>query len=123
MICPYCGGKARLVDSMTVYNNDYGSMWVCENYPECNAVVGCHPDTVMPLGTLANLELREMRQKVHKLLDPRWMSRRFGRSSTYAYLARKMGIERKDCHIGMFNIEMCKRALEVLNSEVKYAKP
>jgi len=45
MVCPYCGLPAKLVDSEIIYNGrSFGNAWVCSNYPECDAYVGCHRD-------------------------------------------------------------------------------
>ena len=59
--CPYCGAPVLLKDSNYVYHNNknYGKMWVCSNYPECDAYVGCHPGTTIPLGRLADSALRK----------------------------------------------------------------
>lgn len=35
------------------------------------------------------------------------------RSMAYANLAKEMNIDVEDCHIGMFNINQCKQAIEI----------
>ena len=58
--CPYCGANVVLRDSHFVYHNNknYGKMWVCSNFPQCDSYVGCHPGTDIPLGRLADSVLR-----------------------------------------------------------------
>lgn len=60
VICPYCRAKAELRDSEFVYGDrNYGKIYVCSNYPICDAYVGVHKGTQdKPKGTLANAELR-----------------------------------------------------------------
>lgn len=53
MKCPYCGATMVLRDAPYVYPTtkkakDWGSVWVCENYPKCDTYVGCHKGTTIP---------------------------------------------------------------------------
>lgn len=75
--CPYCGSPAKLTTSQQIYgsNFDYGAMWCCVNYPLCHAYVGCHPGTEIPLGRLANKELREAKKKAHAAFDRLWIAK------------------------------------------------
>ena len=43
--CPYCGGTAILRDASFVYGEKSygGKVYVCSNYPKCDAYVGVHP--------------------------------------------------------------------------------
>src|ERR1700744_1800251 len=128
VICQYCGGNGKLESSLKVYQQDFGYIWICENYPSCDAYVGCHKDTKSPKGWMANEELRIYRKEAHKLFDKLWSEkikrlnkknginykiRKHVRSTAYAWLAKELQIESRHCHIGMFDIEMCKRAIEV----------
>ena len=112
--CPYCGEEAVLKDSKVIYRRSYGMAWICWNYPQCDAYVGCHKGTDKPLGRLANKELREAKKAAHAAFDPLWLKakdRRGERHKAYAWLAESLGIERDDCHIGMFDVETCKRVV------------
>lgn len=111
VICPYCGRPAKRVTGKEVYphRNDLyrKKFWICR---PCDAYVGCHRDG-KPFGTLANSDLRNIRMKVHEKFDRLWKSGRMDRNAAYKSLAKKLGISTKKCHIGMFDIEQCKRAL------------
>lgn len=115
--CPYCNAKAELVTGRGIYpalRHLHSKMfWLCR---PCEAWVGCHEsgDGTKPLGRLANAELRAMKQEVHKVFDPLWRNGDETRSSAYQSLADKLGIPRSECHVGMFDVEMCRRAIEVL---------
>ena len=73
--CPYCGGTAILRDASFVYGEKSygGKVYVCSNYPRCDAYVGVHPGTRIPKGTLADQELRKKRMLAHQIFDQIWL--------------------------------------------------
>ncbi len=111
-ICPYCRTASEFVSSIEVYDRHRGMIYLCRS---CGAYVGVHKETSKPLGRLANAELRQKKQMAHKWFDRLWRAkiRRTGVSKTvarragYKWLAKQMGIDRKKCHIGMFDEEQC----------------
>ena len=114
VICPYCGSEAELVTGREIYPHRLDlyakKFYQCE---PCDAYVGCHPGTENPLGRLADIELREAKMRAHAAFDPIWKSGNKKRGSAYAWLADQLGIDQKDCHIGMFDVDMCQRVVEV----------
>jgi hypothetical protein len=118
--CPYCNGQAKLVDSKEIYRRSYGMIWFCK---PCDAWVGTHKDSKKhrPLGRLANSELRHWKQIAHTKFDLLWRAkmrrdkcrRNTARRLGYAWLAKQLGIEVKDCHIGMFDVDQCKRVVVI----------
>jgi len=112
-VCPYCGGESNLKPDSYVYSGTSygGKVWVCENWPKCQAFVGVHRDG-RPLGMLANRQLREARIAAHDAFDPLWQSGTFKRRAAYQLLAVMMNIPVCDCHIGMFDEKQCKQVLE-----------
>lgn len=119
--CPYCGEAARLVTGRELYPHrpDLRSkrFWMCG---PCEAWVGCHENSPRhaPLGRLANAELRALKSRVHAAFDPLWQRRLMTRRQAYRWLADALGIALNECHVGMFDPERCRRALELL--EVKH---
>ncbi len=117
--CPYCEQPAKLVDSQIIYGRSYGMAWFCK---PCDAWVGCHKNskTHAPLGRLANAELRDWKKKAHAVFDLLWQrkmrrdkcTKGKARKAAYGWLAKQLEITVKDCHIGMFNIEKCKKVVE-----------
>lgn len=114
VICAYCTGLATFhATSNHLYSRDYGPVWHCES---CKAWVGCHPDG-KPLGRLADAELRSAKMGAHNAFEPLVAAkmRRDGcskseaRGAGYAWLAQQLDIDRRICHIGMFDEAMCKR--------------
>jgi hypothetical protein len=116
-VCPYCNQPARLTSGATIYPHrpdlDRLKFWQCQ---PCDAYVGRHKidDGTQPLGRLANAQLRMWKQNAHAVFDPFWKDSGRGRRSVmYAKLAEALGIETKDCHIGMFDVETCKRVIQI----------
>lgn len=61
-------------------------------------------------------ELASLRMQAHRALDVHWQfqaNRRGARAQAYAWLAERMGLSVKDCHMGMFDEEQCRQAIEV----------
>jgi hypothetical protein len=79
----------------------------------CIAWVGCHPDTDNPLGRLANAELRRARFEAHAAFDPMWKGAVTTRTQAYTWLADQLGIPAERCHIGSFDVALCRRVVEI----------
>jgi hypothetical protein len=122
ILCTYCRNPATLVPGSAIYphREDLAAkrFWHCA---PCGAWVGCHPGTTKPLGILANAELRRAKQGVHAVFDPLWQAKQardkcgkgIARRKAYAWLARELGIAFEQCHVGMFDEELCQRAVEI----------
>ena len=119
-LCPYCREPAKLVTGKTVYPHRRDlwnkQFYVCD---PCEARVGCHPGTINPLGRLANTELRKEKMKAHAVFDPIWKTHRMSRKMAYAWLAKRLNIDVKDCHIGEFDVEQCRRVVAVCKADVE----
>lgn len=118
VICLYCEKPAKLVGGMMIYPHrpDLATKNFYECRP-CGAYVGCHPGTAAPLGRLADAALRAAKQRVHAAFDPYWKgTKNRTRGNCYKRLARDMGIEFDACHVGMFDLAMCERALSVIRT-------
>jgi hypothetical protein len=92
-------------------------IWLCT----CGAYVGCHPGTNKPLGRVADAELRKWKGEAHRYFDALWKRRarannaRYNntRDRAYTWLSGQLGLERKYTHIGMFDVEQCKKVVEL----------
>jgi hypothetical protein len=115
VVCPYCGSRARLTDSAIVYHGrSYGPIYLCSKWPECDAYVGADKKSGTPLGRLANKELREWKKKAHQWIDPLWRSGILSRAKVYRIISGRMRIDPSKAHVGMFNIDQCKKAISVI---------
>ena len=119
LTCPYCGRPATFLPSTeTLYHGrDYGPAYACT---PCQAWVGCHPGTTVPLGRLADAALRRAKIAAHEAFDAVWRAFHaervatdpgysLGRARARAYkrLADVLGIDPANCHLGMFDVETC----------------
>lgn len=113
VICPYCHKEARWVDNKEVYGKRYGKSYMCWYCSDCDAYVGCHNNTIYPLGVMANKELRLMRIKAHHAFDPLWKSGRLRRDEAYETIAHILG---RDFHVGESDLETCKEVIEAVKT-------
>lgn len=118
--CPYCSKPAQLVTGAVIYAHrpdlHHLKFWQCR---PCDAYVGCHKagngygDGSRPLGRLANAELRAAKSRAHAAFDPMWKDGGMPRGKAYAWLARQLGIPKEQCHIGEFDVDTCRRVVEL----------
>lgn len=122
-LCEYCGDRSKHVTGKDLYPHrpelSGKNFYRCD---PCRAWVGCHPGTLQPLGRLANASLRKAKLAAHAAFDPIWHSDPIpggARKRGYLWLARQLGIHRNDCHIGMFDEDMCRRVVEICNAHLQ----
>lgn len=122
--CDYCGNVVPLVTGREVYPHR-PDLYAKKFYrcTPCDALVGCHPGTEKALGRLANPELRKAKMAAHAAFDPLWKSGQHKRGQLYGWLAKQLGIEKKDCHIGMFDVAMCARVVDVCRTTKPETQP
>lgn len=116
--CPYCNNPSKKVTGADIYphRQDLWDIVIYECKP-CDARVGCHKGTDKPLGRLADAELRKAKSAAHAAFDPIWKLNVRTRNGAYQWLAKKLGIRPKDCHIGMFDVETCHRVIQICEEE------
>lgn len=115
--CPYCGEESVLVDSSVVYGSSYGLIYLCK---PCGAYCGVHKGTTIALGRLANKELREMKKEAHKHFDAIWTGFKKSRSAMYKRLSELMGTHPEQTHIGMFDVDQCKKVIELSKNKSQW---
>lgn len=109
--CRYCNGVVAITHHRAIYRGrTYGDWpWVyrCE---DCEARVGMHPTTNLPLGTLADAALRDVRNDCKKPFEQLWRGGQLGRTQAYKWLAKAMGKSLAQCHFGLFEEQECMTA-------------
>lgn len=107
--CPYCGAHAVLQKGSFVHGDKSKEeyLYVCSNYPRCDAYVGVHAGTKIPKGTLANGDLRNKRIKTHKMFDKVWKSKLMTKKEAYRWMTYVMGLPCEMAHIGSFSDYRC----------------
>jgi hypothetical protein len=110
--CRYCSWPVEIAHHTEVYRREYGDwpwMYRCTG---CDARVGMHPFTSIPLGTLANEETREARSRAHATFDPIWKSGRMTRTAAYDLLRRILNVPAEQAHISMLDVAQCRTVVE-----------
>lgn len=117
MTCPYCEKEPELVDSIEVYKTrSYGLIYICR---PCQAWVGVHKGSTVPLGRLADKSLRKAKMLAHRYFDPIWKKGHMNRHDAYTWLSKQLGIDRDQTHIGMFDVETCMRVVTICQENFK----
>jgi hypothetical protein len=117
LLCDYCNRPAKLV-TKTYVGYPARRLWTCD---ACDAWVGCFPQSDVPLGTLANAELRSLRQEAHRVFDVLWkekavragMPPRQARTLAYAWLAEQLGLPPEACHMAKMREADVRRVIEI----------
>lgn len=127
-ICYYCHNQTKKVDISEVYGPNYTGSYVYQ-CKKCEAHVGTHKSDTSSLGFVAKKDLRELRKKVHYHFDKLWKlavkkggDRSSSRSNAYKWLSSAMGIKLDYMHIGMLNVDQCKRAIEIIEPYSRHIK-
>lgn len=131
--CHCCGEPGViLTGNDAVYGRSYGKWPYCYLCPHCNAYVGLHPDTDLPLGFMADSFDRDARKTAKDVFfcicrikfevkgeaycpkRKRMVKfKRIDRNAAYEWLSKTAGIERRRCHFAMFNEELANHVFEV----------
>lgn len=117
-ICKYCFEPTVFVDSEEVYGRSFGNIYLCRG---CKAWVGTHKGTKHALGSVANSELRDWRREAHLYFDFMWIkkikiqkcSKTQARRAAYKWLAEKLNLDVANTHISWFEVDMCKKVIEL----------
>lgn len=114
--CPFCHRNIKIATHKEVYGKDYSDWpWVyrCE---ACDAQVGMHPFTHLPLGTLADKKLRDARKRCKAPFEAIWKNQKMSRTAAYVSLAKHLTIPVEECHFGWFDAKQCEQARDWANS-------
>ena len=115
--CPYCGSQAYLRPPSVVYgghtDDPEAKLYVCARYPFCDAYVAAHKDTLLPMGTLADRNLRRKRMEAHSVLNRLMVSGLMTRKQAYRWLQTQLGLPESEAHIAKFSELRCQKVIEM----------
>lgn len=115
--CPYCGAAAICRPASTVYGADTidpkSYLYLCSNWPSCDAYVSAHRKDLRPMGTLANGELRHKRILAHRALKKLQKDRHMDKWAAYIWLQANLKLDESHAHIGMFSNQMCDQVISL----------
>lgn len=112
--CPYCGANAVLRKDKYVHGERGKGEWlyVCANYPACDAYVSTHKGTKNPRGSLAKGDLRNKRIRAHKIFDLIWQKNIMSKKEAYRWIEYCMGLGKDEGHIGYFSDYRCELLMD-----------
>ena len=118
--CPYCGARAYLRPASVVYGghtDDAGAkLYVCARYPVCDAYVAAHKDTLLPMGTLADRNLRRKRIEAHSALNRLIAAGFMTRKQAYRWLQIQLGLPESEAHIAKFSELRCQKVIDLCSA-------
>lgn len=117
--CPNCGTQVRLVNNSELYGREFGSWPYAYACADLSCYVGVHPDTDLPLGTLADKGLREARKRSKAAFQEVQRVMRWSRNEAYSWLAQAMKLPQAETHFGWFDHENCELARDTCNHFLK----
>lgn len=114
MRCPYCGSPVVLRSADGIYHDNRRGTWlyVCRNYPQCDAYVRVQPGTDIPVGTMADRKLRALRAEAHRYFDRLYKSGYMGKQEAYCWLAEVISAPLSQAHIGYLGEYYCQVVIE-----------
>lgn len=117
MKCDNCGSNnVKKESNKIIYGREYGN-GKCFYCHDCKASVGTH-NNGKALGTLATKDVQILRKACHDIFDKLWRYERVdSRGGLYRALATRLEISTEECHFGMFQLERCLHALEVITTD------
>lgn len=115
--CPYCGAPAVCRSASAVYGtgtiDPKSYLYLCSNWPSCDAYVYAHKKDCRPMGTLANGTLRHKRILAHRALEKLRKERHMDKWAAYLWLQTRLGLDPNHAHIGMFSEQMCDHVISL----------
>lgn len=118
--CPYCGSRALLRPASVIYGkratDPTAPYYVCPHYPSCDSYVAAHKSSRLPMGTLANAELRHKRIQAHAAFNRLWESGLMSKRQAYLWLQAKLGLSEQEAHIGKFSMFRCEQVIQLCGS-------
>ena len=111
--CPYCGSHSVLRSADGIYrNNDKNTMlYVCGKYPACDSYVRVHPGTKIPMGTMADRQLRALRNEAHRNFDQLYKQGLMSKEDAYLWLASILAAPMGQAHIGLLGEYYCRQVI------------
>ncbi|MDR7270111.1 hypothetical protein J2X20_002769 [Pelomonas saccharophila] len=126
--CLYCHSAVELVTGAEVYPDRpelaERYIWRCTC---CDAHVGCHrpgariplpggdeieSDGTLPMGSLANEELRAARIETHRMFDALWQPPAcMNRAEAYSWMARLLNIRKEEAHVASLTYDECVKVM------------
>lgn len=115
--CPYCHAPAVRRYARSLFGDaarePNALYYVCSRYPTCNAYVSAHKKSGLPMGTLADPELRRKRIQAHHAFEQLWKSGPLTKKEAYRWLQDALGLSEDQAHIACFSHYQCDKLISL----------
>lgn len=120
--CPYCGNHTVLRSADGIYrdNSRNEMLYVCKNYPACDAYVRVQKGSRIPLGVMANRALRELRAEAHRHFDKLHKQGYMSKPDAYEWLSGILGVPLREAHIGYLGELSCKLVIRESKRQLQW---
>ena len=120
--CPYCGSHTILRSADGIYRDNTRDemLYVCKNYPACDSYVRVQRGTQIPLGTVANRELRELRAEAHRQFDKLYKHGYMSKHDAYQWLGGILGVPAQQAHIARLSLLSCDLVIREAKKQVNW---
>ena len=115
--CPSCAaGASRRPSSWARGDHTDAAgarLYVGPRSPACDAYVAAHRDTLLPMGTPADRNLRRKRMEAHSELNRLIDSSLMTRKQAYRWLQTQFGLPEPEAHIAKFSELRCQKVIDL----------
>ena len=120
--CPYCGSTTVYRSATGIYtdNPDDVMLYVCKNYPACDAYIRTQKGTAIPLGQMANGKLRALRTDAHRLFNQLYLKGYMHKQTAYGWLSSVLGVPQEKAHIGQLSELQCELVIRETKKQLAF---
>ena len=90
-------------------------LYVCARYPACGAYVRTHPGTTIPVGEMANGNLRTLRRTANRYFDQLHQSGYMSKKEAHCWLAVTISAIMSQAHISRSEAFLAARGVGIEN--------
>lgn len=120
--CPYCGSTTVYRSATGIYaeNPDDVMLYVCTNYPACDAYIRTQKGTAIPIGEMANGKLRALRTDAHRLFNQLYLKRYMPKRTAYIWLSSVLGVPYEKAHIAQLSEMQCELVIRETKKQLSF---
>ena len=120
--CPYCGSTTVYRSATGIYteNPDNVMLYVCKNYPACDAYIRTQKGTAIPIGEMANGKLRALRTDAHRLFNQLYLKQYMPKRTAYVWLSSVLGVPYSKAHIGQLSELQCELVIRETKKQLEF---
>lgn len=117
--CDCCDSpNVDLVRNDKIYGEIFGDWPLAYLCDDCDAFVHCHPDTIDPMGRMANKKTRVLRIHAHQSFDVLWKQGLLSRTEAYQWLSDSLDVPPEGCHFSMISDEQLEKTVVISEQKV-----